>query len=55
MEGVAVHRGERGETIITLISDDNFNHLLQRTILLQFSLREKAEALLTKPNGSTGE
>lgn len=38
MEGMAVHRGARGETIITLISDDNFNKLLQRTILLQFEL-----------------
>ncbi len=44
MEGVSVHRGARGETVITLISDDNFNHLLQRTLLLQFTLHEKAEA-----------
>lgn len=38
MEGMSVHRGPRGETIITLISDDNFNRLLQRTVLLQFAL-----------------
>ena len=38
MEGLALHRGARGETILTLISDDNFNHLLQRTLLLQFAL-----------------
>jgi hypothetical protein len=38
MEGLAVHRGARGEPIITVISDDNFNPLLQRTILLQFAL-----------------
>jgi hypothetical protein len=38
MEGLAVHRNARGETILTLISDDNFNHFLQRTILLQFAL-----------------
>lgn len=38
MEGVSVHRGARGETIITLISDDNFNRFLQRTLLLQFAL-----------------
>jgi hypothetical protein len=38
MEGLAVHRGPKGETVVTLISDDNFNPLLQRTILLQFTL-----------------
>ena len=38
MEGLAVHRGARGETVLSLISDDNFNRLLQRTILLQFAL-----------------
>jgi len=38
MEGIAVHRGRGGETIITLISDDNFNSLLQRNLLLQFTL-----------------
>jgi hypothetical protein len=39
MEGLAVHRGPAGETVLTLVSDDNFNHFLQRTILLQFTLR----------------
>jgi len=38
MEGMAVHRGAGGETVVTLISDDNFNRLLQRTVLLQFGL-----------------
>lgn len=38
MEGIAVHRGRGGETIITLLSDDNFNSLLQRNLLLQFTL-----------------
>jgi hypothetical protein len=38
MEGLAVHRGAGGETVVSLISDDNFNHLLQRTLLLQFTL-----------------
>jgi hypothetical protein len=38
MEGIAVHRGSRGETVVSLISDDNFNHLLQRTVFLQFAL-----------------
>jgi hypothetical protein len=40
MEGLAVHRGARGETVLTLISDDNFNHVLQRTVFLQFTLLE---------------
>ncbi|HWB44568.1 MAG TPA: esterase-like activity of phytase family protein [Hyphomicrobiaceae bacterium] len=38
MEGLAVHRTPQGETIVSLISDDNFNHFFQRTILLQFAL-----------------
>ena len=37
MEGIAVHRNARGETIITLVSDDNFSPI-QRNLLLQFSL-----------------
>jgi hypothetical protein len=40
MEGIAVHRGGRGETIVTLISDNNFNRILQRTVILQFTLLE---------------
>jgi hypothetical protein len=38
MEGIAVHRGAGGELVVSLISDDNFNHLLQRTLFLQFTL-----------------
>jgi hypothetical protein len=37
MEGLSVHRAANGETVLTLISDDNFS-LLQRTLLLQFTL-----------------
>jgi hypothetical protein len=37
MEGLSVHRTAAGETVLTLISDDNFS-ALQRTILLQFTL-----------------
>lgn len=40
MEAIAVHRNAAGETLITLISDDNFNPL-QRTILLRFALVER--------------
>jgi hypothetical protein len=39
MEGIAVHRSPSGETIITLVSDDNFSSL-QRTLMLQFALVE---------------
>lgn len=39
MEGLAVHKSPEGPLVLTLVSDDNFNHLLQRTILLQFTLR----------------
>ena len=34
---IAVHRNAAGETIITLVSDDNFS-VLQRNLLLQFAL-----------------
>jgi hypothetical protein len=37
MEGIAVHRNARDETIITLVSDDNFSPI-QRNLLLQFAL-----------------
>lgn len=46
MEGLAVHTSG-GETILTLISDDNFSNFLQRTILLQFALKpERIAAIL---------
>jgi hypothetical protein len=37
MEGLAVRPGPNGETLLTLISDDN-QSILQRTVLLQFAL-----------------
>ncbi len=37
MEGIAVHRNAQGETIFTLVSDDNFS-AIQRNLLLQFAL-----------------
>lgn len=36
-EGIAGHRNGAGETVLYLISDDNFN-VLQRTLLLKFTL-----------------
>lgn len=44
LEGMAVSEGPSGETVITLISDDNFNRFLQRTLLLQFALKETRTA-----------
>jgi hypothetical protein len=39
MEGLSVHRAADGKLVLTLISDDNFS-IIQRTILLQFTLTE---------------
>jgi hypothetical protein len=40
MEGLSVHRSPSGETVLTLVSDDNFS-IIQRTILLQFTLLDQ--------------
>lgn len=37
MEGIANHVAPNGDTVITMVSDDNFS-LIQRTLLLQFTL-----------------
>ena len=39
-EGIAAHVARSGETVITLISDDNFS-MIQRTLLVQFILLER--------------
>jgi hypothetical protein len=39
MEGLAVHRDDKGRIILTLVSDDNFS-ILQRTLILEFALTE---------------
>ncbi|MBA4132337.1 MAG: hypothetical protein C0519_13045 [Hyphomicrobium sp.] len=44
MEGLAVHTAENGDTVLTIISDDNFNRTLQRTLLLQFTLLPRARS-----------
>ena len=38
MEALGVHTDAKGQTVLTLMSDDNFNGFLQRTLLLQFTL-----------------
>jgi hypothetical protein len=37
MEGIDAHVTAEGETVLTMISDDNFS-LIQRNLLLQFTL-----------------
>ncbi|MFV0299215.1 MAG: esterase-like activity of phytase family protein [Hyphomicrobiaceae bacterium] len=39
MEGLAAHRAANGDLVLTLLSDNNFNQILQRTLLLQFTLK----------------
>lgn len=39
MEGIDAHVSADGETVLTMVSDDNFS-MLQRTLLLQFTLAE---------------
>jgi hypothetical protein len=39
MEGIDAHVTEEGDTVLTMVSDDNFS-LIQRTLLLQFTLLE---------------
>jgi hypothetical protein len=48
MEGLAISRGPNRETILTLLSDDNYNRTLQRTLLLQFKLGD-VETAKTRP------
>jgi hypothetical protein len=40
MEGLGIHRSAKGETILTMISDNNFSTFVQRTVLLQFALTD---------------
>lgn len=40
MEAISAHRAADGGTILTLMSDDNFNSFLQRTLLLQFRFKD---------------
>lgn len=38
MEGLAVRVGERGETLVYVVSDDNFNRPIQSTLLVMYEL-----------------
>ena len=39
MEALAVRKGENGETLVYILSDDNFNRPLQQTLLMMFELK----------------
>jgi hypothetical protein len=52
MEGLAVHTGASGETLLTLISDDNHN-ILQRTVVLSFALKPPVPRPQLRPAGAT--
>lgn len=45
MEAIAAHRAADGQTILTVMSDDNFMSI-QRTLLLQFALKEAGGEVL---------
>jgi hypothetical protein len=49
MEAIGVHRRPSGETILTLMSDDNFSPL-QRTLIMQFTLPDATSAAAATPN-----
>lgn len=38
MEGLSIRHGERGETLVYAVSDDNFNRPMQRTLLIMYEL-----------------
>ena len=49
MEAIAAHRAASGETVLTLMSDDNFSPF-QRTLIMQFTLPE-TKPVLAGPRG----
>lgn len=44
MEALAATRNATGDIVLTVMSDDNFNRVLQRTLLLQFALKSTETA-----------
>jgi len=43
MEGLSITRAKTGAVLVTMISDDNMNRNLQRTLLLQFTFNDTGE------------
>jgi hypothetical protein len=54
MEGLAAYRNADGETIITLVSDDNFS-MFQRTVLFEFALDPPDAAGLSPTAAAPGQ
>jgi hypothetical protein len=44
MEALAVTRAADGSVVLTVMSDDNYNRFLQRTLILQFALKATSTA-----------
>jgi hypothetical protein len=40
MEGLSVRTGEDGETLVYVVSDNNFNGPIQQTLLMMFELKD---------------
>ncbi|MFM9862437.1 MAG: esterase-like activity of phytase family protein [Micropepsaceae bacterium] len=40
MEGLSVRNGDNGETLVYVVSDDNFNAPVQQTLLMMFELKD---------------
>jgi hypothetical protein len=49
MEGLSLTRLNGRDVLVTMISDDNFNHVLQRTVLLQFTVEDSAQVKARPP------
>lgn len=52
MEGIDAYENGAGETVLAIISDDNFNRGLQRTLLLEFTLDRAESAAVQKAGGT---
>lgn len=53
LEALAVTRDAAGKTVLTIMSDDNFNHAVQRTLLLQFTLKDAHATAEAEPSSKT--
>lgn len=53
LEALAVARDTSGKTVVTIMSDDNFNHTVQRTLLLQFTLKDARATVEAEPSSNT--
>jgi hypothetical protein len=40
MEALSVRKGANGETLVYVVSDDNFNAPLQQTLIMMFELKD---------------